>query len=124
MCSLLQSLHLQAFRRQSGSLLNSLINRRVIDGVSQRSNPFEHHTQKHSQLAGRQFVSGPACRWPKIFTQSNRGETMFRFANSLPHTRVAFELDGRVATHTHTFNERESNRQAVSGAMKDRLRLL
>lgn len=103
---------LQALRRQSGSLLNRLIDRRVIDGVRRGSNAFEHHRQTHSHLAGRQSVSGPACRWPETSTESNRGETLFCVANSLPHTHVAFELDGRAATHTHAFNERESNRQA------------
>lgn len=73
---------LHALRRQSGFLLNSLIDRRDIDGVSRRSNRFEPHAQKHSQPAARQTLSGLARYWTRKSTESNCGETLFCLANS------------------------------------------
>ena len=51
-----------------------------------------------------QSVIGLALSRPEKFTESNRSETTSCLANSLQDTRVAFELDVRVALQTHILN--------------------
>ena len=112
MCSLLQSLHASRASGSQAFLLNSLSDRRSIDEASRRLGYLQRSAQKDTQLAGRQSVIGLALSRPEKFTESNRSETTSCLTNSLQGTRVAFELDVRVALQTHTLTE--SQRPAVT----------
>jgi hypothetical protein len=112
--------------RASGSqvfLLNSLSDRRSNDGASRRLDYLQRSAQKNPQLAGRQSVIGLALSPPENFTESNHSETTSCLANFLQNTRVAFELDVRVALQTHTLNGKPQ-RPTVTSEFELRFQML
>jgi hypothetical protein len=123
MCSLLQSLHASCASGSQVFLLNSLSDRRSNDEASRRLGYLQRSKQKDTQLAGRQSVVGLALSRPAKFTESNRSETTSCLANSLQNTRVAFELDVRVALQTHILNGKPQ-RPVVTSEFVLRFRML
>jgi hypothetical protein len=107
---------LHARRRQSGFLLNSSNDRRVVGGISPRSDTPERQIQKTRHwLVGNLFLNLPEPR-PAISLESHSCGMISRLAFSLPSTRLALELDGCVASANSPFK-----RMLATGRQRSRI---
>jgi len=107
---------LHARRRQSGFLLNSSNDRRVVGGISPRSDTPGRQLQKTRHWpVGNLFLNLPKPR-PGISLDSNRCGMVSRLAFSMPSTRLALELDGCVASANSPFK-----RMLTAGRQRPRI---